>query len=317
MKIFIIGGAGYIGSHMVKAVHKAGHEVITIDNLSTGHEDSVLYGKFEFCDILDTDSLKDLFLKYSPDAVMHFAAFSLVGESISDPYKYYYNNVSGTLSLLNVMNETNCKKLVFSSSAAIFGNPIYSPIDEDHPKEPINPYGKSKLMIENIFKDFDSAYGLKYISLRYFNAAGHDNEGKLSERHNPETHLIPIIMQVARGEKKFITIFGSDYDTKDGTCVRDYIFIEDLVKVHLESLYLLFDKGFNSSEFNLGSGIGYSVREVIQEISKITGENIKFIDGERRVGDPPVLISSNDKINKEINVKIDYYPLDKIIKTLK
>ena len=176
MKIFIVGGAGYIGSHMVKIAHKAGHDVITLDNLSTGHQDAVLYGKFELCDILDTAKLDKLFKKHTPDAVMHFSAYSLVGESMADPYKYYNNNVSGTLSLLKAMIDNNCMKLIFSSSAAIFGNPEYIPIDEDHPKDPINPYGKSKLMVEEILKDFESAYGLKYVSFRYFNAAGHDPE---------------------------------------------------------------------------------------------------------------------------------------------
>lgn len=176
MKLFIIGGAGYIGSHMVKAAHKAGHEVITLDNLSTGHKDAVLYGKFEFCDILNTERLNELFEKYTPDAVMHFSAYSLVGESVSDPYKYYHNNVSGTLNLLKSMIDNDCKKFIFSSSAAIFGDPEYTPIDEKHPKNPINPYGKSKLMVEEILKDFDYAYNFKYVSFRYFNAAGHDQQ---------------------------------------------------------------------------------------------------------------------------------------------
>ena len=223
MKIFIVGGAGYIGSHMVKIAHKAGHDVITLDNLSTGHQDAVLYGKFELCDILDTAKLDKLFKKHTPDAVMHFSAYSLVGESMANPYKYYNNNVSGTLSLLKAMIDNNCMKLIFSSSAAIFGNPEYIPIDEDHPKDPINPYGKSKLMVEEILKDFESAYGLKYVSFRYFNAAGHDPEGELSERHDPETHLLPIIMQAANGQRDSVSIFGNDYDTNDGTCVRDYI----------------------------------------------------------------------------------------------
>jgi UDP-glucose 4-epimerase len=316
MKIFIVGGAGYIGSHMVKSAHKSGHEVITIDNLSTGHRDAVLYGKFELCDIFNTHKLNELFKRYKPDVVMHFAASSLVGESVVDPYKYYYNNVSGTLNLLKTMIDNSCKKIVFSSSAAIFGNPVYIPIDEDHPKEPTNPYGKSKLMIENILKDFHSAYGLKYISLRYFNAAGHDSEGELTERHNPETHLLPIVMQVAKGERELVSIFGTDYKTKDGTCVRDYVYIEDLTTIHLKSLDLLFKKGFKSTEFNIGSGVGYSVKEVIQEVSKIIGKHIEVADEERRAGDPPILIAHSNELKKELDDKMCFSNLENIIKTL-
>ena len=316
MKIFIVGGAGYIGSHMVKAAYKAEHEVITIDNLSTGHQDAVLYGKFELCDIFNTHKLNELFKKYQPDVVIHLAAFSLVGESVSDPYKYYYNNVSGTLNLLKTMVDNNCNKLVFSSSASIFGNPVYIPIDEGHQKVPYSPYGKSKLMIEDILKDFNIAYGLKYISLRYFNAAGQDSEGELRERHNPETHLMPIVMQVAKGERKSISIFGTDYETKDGTCVRDYVHVEDLVKIHLESLDCLFRKEFQNAEFNIGSGVGYSVNEVIQEVSKHTGTDIKTIVGDRRDGDPPVLIAHSDKLKKELKLSMNFMDLKSIIRSL-
>lgn len=316
MKIFIIGGAGYIGSHMVKAVHKAGHQVVTIDNLSTGHKDSVLYGKFELCDISDIKKLKRLFLKYNPDAVMHFAAHSLVGESSINPYKYYNNNVSGTLSLLKVMVDTNCKKLVFSSSASIFGSPIYTPIDEEHPKAPINPYGRSKLMVEQILQDFDIAYGLKYISLRYFNAAGHDAEGELKERHNPETHLLPIIMQATRGQLDSVTIFGEDYDTKDGSCVRDFVHIDDLVKIHLKSINFLSQKNFQSDQFNVGSGVGYSVNEVINEVSGLTGVKIKKKTGHKRPGDPPELIASSEKLKKAFKGLLIYKDLKDIIRSL-
>ena len=195
MKLFIVGGAGYIGSHMVKLAHLEGNEVIVLDNLSTGHRDAVLYGEFEYCDILDSNRLNELFKKHKPDAVMHFSAYSLVGESMSDPYKYYKNNTVGTLNLLKAMVDNDCKNFIFSSTAAVFGNPEYSPIDEKHPKNPINPYGKSKLMIEQMLEDFDSAYGLKYVVFRYFNASGHDQGGELTERHDPETHLLPLIMQ--------------------------------------------------------------------------------------------------------------------------
>ena len=316
MKIFIIGGAGYIGSHMVKIAHNANHTVVTIDNLSTGHKDAVLHGEFELCDVLDTEKLDKLFKKYKPDAVMHFSGYSLVGESASDPYKYYNNNVSGTLNLLKTMIDNNCLQLIFSSSAAIFGNPQYSPIDENHPKNPINPYGKSKLMIEEILKDFDSAYGLKYVSFRYFNAAGHDPEGALSERHDPETHLLPIIMQTAKGQRDSMSIFGNDYDTKDGTCVRDYIHVDDLANAHLKGLEYLSNSSASSAAFNLGNGSGFSVKEVIQKVKDITGQNFLVIEEARRQGDPSTLIASDKKAKKELNLSPKYSTLESIIKTL-
>ncbi len=317
MKIFIIGGAGYIGSHMVKIAHKAGHDVITVDNLSTGHQDAVLYGEFELCDILDTVKLDKLFKKYTPDAVMHFSAYSLVGESMADPYKYYNNNVSGTLSLLKAMIDNNCMKLIFSSSAAIFGNPEYIPIDENHPKNPINPYGKSKLIVEEILKDFESAYGLKYVSFRYFNAAGHDPEGELSERHDPETHLLPIIMQAANGQRDSVSIFGNDYDTNDGTCVRDYIHVNDLANAHLKGLDYLNQDESPSAEFNLGNGNGFSVKEVIQQVKNVTGKDFKVLEEGRRDGDPSTLIASDEKAKKVLKLKANFSKIEKIIQTLK
>ena len=316
MKIFIIGGAGYIGSHMVKIAHKAGHEVVTLDNLSTGHQDAVLYGKFEFCDILDTARLNELFAKYTPDAVMHFSAYSLVGESVADPYKYYHNNVSGTLSLLKSMIDNNCYKFIFSSSAAIFGNPTYIPIDEEHPTQPINPYGKSKLMVEEILKDFDAAYGFKYVSFRYFNAAGHDPEGKLSERHNPETHLLPIIMQAANDQRESVRIFGTDYDTNDGTCVRDYIHVNDLADAHLQGLDYLNDNSPQSAEFNLGNGNGFSVKEVIQKVKDIINKDFKVVEEGRRDGDPSTLIASDAKAKRILKLQPSFSSLEDIIQTL-
>ena len=316
MKIFIIGGAGYIGSHMVKIAHKAGHEVFTLDNLSTGHQDAVLYGEFEFCDILDTLELDRLFKKHKPDAVIHFSAFSLVGESVTDPYKYYHNNVSGTLSLLKSMIDNNCNKFIFSSSAAIFGNPEYIPIDEDHPKSPINPYGKSKMMVEEILKDFDTAYGLKYVSFRYFNAAGHDPEGELKERHDPETHLLPIIMQAANGQRDSVSIFGDDYDTKDGSCVRDYIHVNDLADAHLRGLDYLSNNTSQSSEFNLGNGKGFSVKEVIQKVKDMTSKDFKVLVEGRRGGDPSTLVASDIKARKVLKLKANFSEIEKIIQTL-
>jgi UDP-glucose 4-epimerase len=316
MKFFIIGGAGYIGSHMVKIAHKAGHEVITLDNLSTGHQDAVLYGKFEFCDVLNVSELDRLFKKYKPDVVMHFSAYSLVGESVNDPYKYYHNNVSGTLNLLKAMIDNNCRKFIFSSSAAIFGNPEYTPIDENHPKNPINPYGRSKLMVEEILKDFESAYGLKYVSFRYFNAAGHDPDGELSERHDPETHLLPIIMQAVNGERESVSIFGNDYDTHDGTCVRDYVHVNDLANAHLKGVDYLNDMNSKSAVFNLGNGEGFSVKEVIQKIKDITKKDFKVIKESRRDGDPSILVASNKEASKKLNLQPNFSELEDIINSL-
>jgi UDP-glucose 4-epimerase len=316
MKIFIIGGAGYIGSHMVKIAHKANHEVITLDNLSTGHRDAVLYGEFEYCDILDLEELSKLFKKHNPDAVMHFSAYSLVGESMIDPYKYYNNNVSGTLCLLKAMIDNNCMKFIFSSSAAIFGNPEYTPIDENHPKKPINPYGKSKLMVEEILKDFELAYGLRYISFRYFNAAGRDPEGDLNERHDPETHLLPIIMQAANGQRESISIFGNDYDTTDGTCVRDYIHVNDLADAHIKGLEYLNSNESCSSEFNLGNGGGFSVKEVIQQVKNITGKDFMVTEESRRDGDPSVLIANDLKARNILKLQARFPDLEEIVKTL-
>ena len=316
MKIFIVGGAGYIGSHMVKTAHRANHQVITIDNLSTGHKDSVLFGKFEFCDILHRERLDKLFKLYNPDAVMHFSAYSSVGESVIDPYKYYHNNVVGTLNLLKSMIDNNCKKFIFSSSASIFGNPDYIPIDEDHPKRPVNPYGKSKLMVEEILKDFESAYDLKYVSFRYFNAAGHDPEGELSERHEPETHLLPLVLQAVNGQRDSINIYGNDYDTKDGTCIRDYIHVNDLVNAHLKGLEYLNNSDTSSAEFNLGNGNGYSVKEIIQKVKEITQKDFKVLETARRDGDSAVLIASSDKARKQLEIGRDFIDIEKIIKTL-
>ena len=316
MKIFIIGGAGYIGSHMVKIAHLAGHSVVTIDNLSTGHRDAVLYGEFENCDLLNSKKLDSLFKKYKPDAVMHFGAFSLVGESMTEPNKYYQNNVIGTLNLLNVMIENNCMKFVFSSSASVYGDPEYIPIDERHPKKPINPYGKSKLMVEEILKDFDAAYGLKFVSFRYFNAAGHDPDGELSERHDPETHLLPNIVKAARVKNESVSIFGVESDTKDGTCIRDYIHVNDIADAHLLGLNYLNKDKQQSTVFNLGNGKGFSVREVIDKVKDITKKNFKVIEKDGRKGDPSVLVADDTKARKLLKFKPKFKSLDEIIKTL-
>ena len=316
--IFIIGGAGYIGSHMVKAASLANYKTITIDNLSTGHADAVLYGKLEICDIRNKSKLDLLFKKYRPEAVVHFGAYSIVGESVEDPLKYYDNNFYGTLKLLEVMIENNCRNIIFSSTAAVFGNPEYLPIDEDHIKEPINPYGQSKLMVENILKDFSRAYELNYIVFRYFNAVGHDKEAGLEERHDPETHLFPIIMQIIKGQRKNLTIYGADYDTDDGTCIRDYIHVEDLCIAHLKGLEALLGNSNTiiSDDYNLGNGIGFSVKEVITEFKRQTKVDFDVKQGKRREGDPDVLIASNEKAS----IKLGYSPtksdLREIIKSL-
>ena len=237
-------------------------------------------------------------------------------KSSNNVYKYYNNNVSGTLGLLKAMIDNDCMKFIFSSSAAIFGNPEYIPIDENHPKNPINPYGKSKLMVEEILKDFESAYGLKYVSFRYFNAAGHDPDGELSERHDPETHLLPIIMQVANGEREAVSIFGNDYETTDGTCVRDYIHVNDLADAHLKGLGYLNKNESSSAEFNLGNGNGFSVKEVIQQVKDITGKDFKVLEEGRRDGDPSTLIASDSKAKDILNLKVNYSNLDDIIRTL-
>ena len=315
MTIFIVGGAGYIGSHMVKKASLSGHDVITIDNLSTGHRESVKYGKFEYCNIFDTNTLSDLFVFYKPEIVIHFGAFSIVGESMNNPYKYYNNNVTGTLNLLNIMIKNNCKKIIFSSTAAVYGDPEYIPIDEEHLKKPINPYGKSKLMVEDILKDFDTIHDLKYVIFRYFNVAGHDVDGELEEKHNPETHLLPLIMQTARKERDSISIFGTDYDTDDGTCIRDYIHVEDLCEAHLRGMNYLFSNK-ESNEFNLGNGEGFSVQEIIDSVKKLTNTDFPVKEDKRRLGDPSILVASNEKVKKILSFTPKYDTIEKIILTL-
>ena len=317
-KIFIIGGAGYIGSHMVKAASLANYEVITIDNLSTGHADAVLSGELEVCDIRNKSQLDLLFKKYKPEAVLHFGAYSIVSESVKEPHKYYDNNVTGTLTLLEVMLENNCQNIIFSSTAAVFGNPEYLPIDENHIKKPINPYGNSKLMVEKMLEDFSNAYKLSYIVFRYFNAVGHDKTTGLKERHEPETHLFPIIMEVIQGARDNLTIYGTDYDTYDGTCIRDYIHVEDLCLAHLKGLEVLISKGNSiiSDDYNLGNGKGFSVKEVITEFKKVAKVKFDVKYGRRRGGDPSVLIASHKKASRELGFTPTKSGLSEIIKSL-
>ena len=312
MKILVVGGAGYIGSHMVKMLHLAGHDVVTLDNLSNGYRDAVLFGAFIEGDIADRDLLDKLFSENQFDGVMHFASYIQVGESVEKPAMYYDNNVSNTLTLLSAMADANIKTFIFSSTAAIFGEPDYVPIDEKHGRVPINPYGHSKLMVEQILKDFDKAYGMKSVCLRYFNAAGADADGELGERHIPETHLVPLVLQAASSRRDAISIFGTDYDTPDGTCVRDYIHIEDLCSAHLTGLEYLVNGG-ESRQYNMGNGQGYSIREVIDAVKKVTGNDFTVIEAERRDGDPARLVADSTLLQKELGWKPKYPDLETII----
>jgi UDP-glucose 4-epimerase len=286
----VVGGAGYIGSHMVKHLLRQSCDVVTYDNLSTGYRDAVLGGEFVLGDLADNQALHTLFSTHQFDGVMHFASFIQVGESVKEPAKYYENNVTNTLNLLNAMVKHDVKRFIFSSTAAIYGEPHYVPIDEAHPKFPINPYGKTKLMTEQILEDYDRAYGLKSISLRYFNAAGADPEGELGERHHPETHLIPLVLQAASGRRPHISVFGRNYDTPDGTCIRDYIHVTDLCAAHWLSLQNLLGGGV-SAAYNLGNGQGFSVQEVIETARAVTCHDIRTVDATRREGDPARLVA--------------------------
>ncbi len=308
----VVGGAGYIGSHMVKFLARAGHRVVVLDNLSTGHADAVRYGELVVGDMADTGLLDRLFQSHRFDAVMHFAAFSLVGESVSDPGKYYRNNVANTLNLLDAMVRHHVRHFVFSSTAATFGEPQADRIDESHPQNPINPYGRSKLMVEHILADYDRAYGLKSVCLRYFNAAGADPEGELGERHNPETHLIPLVLQAASGRRSHIHVFGTDYDTPDGSCLRDYIHVQDLCSAHLLALEWLQEQQ-QSQQFNLGNGDGYSVLEVITVAREVTGQEIPVLVGDRRAGDPARLIADARRAQNQLGWKPDYPDLPQMI----
>jgi UDP-glucose 4-epimerase len=313
-KVLVVGGAGYIGSHMVKDLLDAGYHVITLDDLSTGHRELLPGGEFVEGGLGDAVLLDKLFSTHKISAVMHFAAFSLVGESVEKPLKYYRNNMAATAELLDSMIRHNVKRFIFSSTAAVYGEPVDIPITESHPCNPTNPYGESKIAVERMLKDCDSAYGLKYISLRYFNAAGADKSGKIGERHRNETHLIPLVLEVAAGRRENIKVFGANYLTPDGTCIRDYIHVSDLSGAHLLALNSLLSGG-DSAVYNLGNNRGYSVREVIELATKVTGKPIPAIEADKRPGDPAILIASSDKIKKNLGWKPEYEDLETIIKT--
>ncbi len=316
--ILVVGGAGYIGSHMVKMLHQQGHNVVILDNLTTGFAFLAKYGTLVVGDLADTNLLENLFMEQGFDAVMHFAAYSLVGESMSAPAKYYRNNVANTINLLDVMVRHQVLNFVFSSTAASFGEPEYVPIDEKHPQKPINPYGASKLMVEQVLRDYASAYQLNSVSLRYFNACGADPDGELGECHNPETHLIPLILQAASGRRDAITVFGRDYDTEDGTCIRDYIHIVDLCSAHALALdKILAHPNQGALAYNLGNGKGFSVQQVIEVVNKVVAEDncsVKVIDGDRRAGDPAVLVADAHRACNELDWKPQYQQLETIVR---
>lgn len=312
--ILIIGGAGYIGSHVNKELNKQGYETVVLDNLVQGHREMVKWGKFENGDYGDAVFLDSVFKKYPIEAVMHFGAFASVPDSMTNPQKYYENNIGNGLTLLKVMLANGVKKMIFSSSAATFGEPQYVPMDEKHPQNPINPYGETKLIFEKILRDYDEAYGLKYAAFRYFNASGDDVDGEIGEWHEPEGHLIPLVLDAALGKREDIKIFGTDYKTKDGTCVRDYIHVMDLANVHILALDYL-NKNNNSQCFNLGNGNGFTVKEVVETCKKITGLNFKVVESDRRVGDPAVLVASSEKARSLLNWSPKYSDLETIVKT--
>lgn len=312
MRILVVGGAGYIGSHMVKMLLDAGQSVVTLDNLANGHRDAVLGGEFVLGDLDDTALLDGLFRSHNFDAVMHFASFIQVGESVKDPAKYYRNNVVCTLNLLDAMVTHGVRKFIFSSTAAIFGEPCYTPIDEAHPREPINPYGRSKLMVEQVLADYDLAYGLKSVCLRYFNAAGADPDGRLGERHDPETHLIPLVLQAAAGQRESISVYGDNYATPDGSCIRDYIHVADLCEAHFLALEYLFNRN-RSAAYNLGNGRGFSVHEVIDSARRVTGKTIHVVRESRRDGDPAVLVADSSLAREVLGWTPKHSDLDAIV----
>jgi UDP-glucose-4-epimerase GalE len=316
--ILVTGGAGYIGSHACKILKKNGFNPIALDNLSNGHKEAVLFGPFEFGDVQDRDFLCKVFQKYKPVAVMHFAAFIYVGESVEDPEKYYQNNVFATLNLLNVMREFAVKNIIFSSTCAVYGTPDILPVSEKTSTNPINPYGRSKLFAEKILQDFQSAYGINFIALRYFNACGASVDGEIGARHNPETHIIPIVIKAALGETDSITINGDDYQTKDGTCIRDYVHVEDLAEAHLKALNFLLQKKqiFSIGEiFNIGIGRGFSVKEIIDVVKKVSGKEFIVKVGPRREGDAAEIMADNSKIKNVLGWQPKHTSLEEMVKT--
>jgi UDP-arabinose 4-epimerase len=311
--ILVTGGAGYIGSHTCKALAKAGYNPITYDNLSTGHKHAVKWGPLQVGDIRDSEKLSAVFIQYKPEAVIHFASKIVVSESVNNPDEYYDNNVNGTLNILNVMRSHLLKNIVFSSTAAVYGYPESNPIDESHSLKPINPYGKTKLACEWLLQDYQAAYNINYVALRYFNAAGADLDGELGEEHDPETHLIPLILKAIENESS-VSVFGDDFDTSDGTCIRDYIHVTDLANAHIKALGYLF-KHNKSGIFNLGTGKGHSVKEVLDTAKDVTLKNISEIKCERRSGDPDCLVANSNLAQHTLGWQPEFSELTTIIKT--
>lgn len=312
--ILIVGGAGYIGSHVNKELHKRGYETVVYDNLIYGHREHVKWGVFEYGDLSNTARLEEVFHKYKIEAVFHFAAFAYVGESVSNPSKYYYNNVANTINLLNIMVRHDVKYFVFSSTCATYGEPDTVPITEDMPQRPINPYGKSKLMVERILEDYENAYGLHSCCLRYFNAAGDDIDMEIGEFHSPETHIIPLVLDAAIGYRESVKVFGNDYDTLDGSCIRDYIHVQDLADAHIRALTYM-QKNNMSNRFNLGTNKGTSVIEIIDVAQRVTGKKIKVEYAERRAGDPAKLIGGCEKVKKILGWNPKYSDIEIIMET--
>ena len=312
MAILVCGGAGYIGSHTNKELNRRGYETVVFDNLIYGHREAVKWGKFVQGDLANVSDIDKVFSENDIEAVIHFAAFAYVGESVFEPEKYYYNNVVNTLNLLSVMKKYGCNKIIFSSTCATYGEPERTPITEDMPQNPINPYGATKLMVERIFKDYRKSYGLNYAVLRYFNAAGCDPDGEIGESHNPETHIIPLVLDAASGKREDIKVFGTDYPTPDGSCVRDYIHVTDLADAHIRALEYL-KNGGESDFFNLGNTKGTSVLEVIDSVRKVTGKDFKVTLTDRREGDPAVLVGSAEKAERILGWIPKYADIDTIV----
>lgn len=314
MRVLVTGGAGYIGSHVVKALRVAGYDVVVVDNLTRGHRQAVAGVPFVEADLLDRAALDWLLATYPVEAVLHFAALSQVGESQRQPGKYALNNVGGTVTLLEAMVAAGCLLLVFSSTAAVYGAPEAMPITEEYPLVPTNTYGETKLFVERMLRRFDQAHGLRSVSLRYFNAAGADPEGCLGEDHDPETHLIPLVLATALGQRPAVEIFGTDYATPDGTCIRDYVHVTDLAEAHLLALSTL-ASGASTTAYNLGNGSGFSVRQVIAAAERVTGRAIPVREGPRRAGDPPVLVASSARAGAELGWRPRFNELETIIGT--
>lgn len=314
-KILVTGGAGYIGSHTVRLLSESGYSIIVLDNLEYGHREAVINPDVELIagDLGDKELTGRIFEYNDIDAVIHFAAYAYVGESVTAPEKYYFNNIVSPLHLLNVMKANGCDKFIFSSTCATYGNPQYTPLDENHPQHPINPYGKSKLMLEQILQDYEQAYGFKYAFLRYFNASGASEDGLIGEDHNPETHLIPLILDAVAGDRPHITVFGTDYDTPDGTCIRDYIHVNDLATAHLAALKHIVS-GKDSIICNLGTGIGVSVKQMIDFVEEVTGLKVPVVYGQRRLGDPAYLYANPERAKQVLGWEAKYKDVREIIR---